>query len=62
MLAYKHYTVRTRKQYIAIYFSVFDVTITKQIVLQDNNHQLSEIGLFTLHNCFGSCSLDYLRS
>ena len=27
-----------------------------------SNDLLSEMGLFTLHNCCASCSLDYLKS
>ena len=44
------------------YWISFDVA--KQIVLQDTslNHILSEMGLFTLHNCCASCSSDGFKS
>ena len=46
----------TLKQY-----SIASVVFTKQIALLVKHFSI-KIGLFTLHNCCGSCSLEYLNS
>ena len=43
-------------------WSAFNVVTNQITIIILLNHLLTENGLFTLHNCYVSCSLDYLKS
>ena len=52
----RHYSV---SDYSEVHLMLFKAN---SFTLKLLNHLLSEIGLFTLHNCCASCSLGYYKS